>query len=68
MRAYPLPVEAGQMSRTTPQAERGMPMLELPPSEEPMPIHDTPPPRVNSSPVRRGTRTRKPPAYLTDYQ
>ena len=69
MRENPLPLEAGPMSRTTTHAETRMPMLELPPSEKPMPIQDTPPPpRVDSTPMRRGTRTRKPPAYLADYQ
>ena len=70
MRANPLPLEAGPMSPTTPRAETRMPISELPPSEQPMPIQDTPPPRVDSTPVRRGrgTRTRKPPAYLADYQ
>ena len=57
MRANPLPIEAGPMSRTTPRAETRMPMSELPPSEEPKPIQDTPPPRVNSTPMRRGTVT-----------
>ena len=65
MRANPLPLEAGLMSRTTPRAETIMPMSELPPSEEPMPIQDTSPPRVDSIPMRRGTHTRKPPVYLT---
>ncbi|KAK2190444.1 hypothetical protein NP493_81g00014 [Ridgeia piscesae] len=68
MRANPLPLESGPMSRTTPRAETRMPKSELPPSEEPMPIQDTPPPRVDSIPMRRGTHTRKPPAYLADRQ
>ncbi|KAK2187729.1 hypothetical protein NP493_156g05033 [Ridgeia piscesae] len=70
MRANPLPLEAGPMSRTTPRAETRISMSELPPSEEPMPIQDSPPPRVDSTPMtmRRGTRTRKPPAYLAGYQ
>ena len=68
MRANPLPLEAGLMSRTTPRAETRMPMSELPPCEKPRPIQDTPPPPVDSTPMRRGTRTRKPSAYLADYQ
>ena len=68
--ANPPPLEAGSMSRTPPRAETRMPMSELPPSEEPVSMQDTPPPppRVDSTPVRRGTRTRKPPAYLADHQ
>ena len=65
--ANPLPLEAGSMSRTPPRAETRMPMSESPPSEEPVPMKDTPPLRVDSTPVRRGTRTRKPPTYLADY-
>ena len=42
MRANPLPLEAGPMSRTTHRAETRMPMSELPSSEEQMPIQDTP--------------------------
>ena len=62
MRALPLElVDAGSMSRTTPRAETRMPMSELPSSEEPVPKQDTPPLRVDSTTVRRGTRTRKPP-------
>ena len=68
MRGNPLPLEAGPMSRTTPRAETRMPMSDLPPSEEPMPIQDTPLPRVDSTPMRKGTPTRKSPAYLADYQ
>ena len=34
----------------------------------PMMIQDTPPPPVDSTPMRRGTRTKKPPAHLADYQ
>ena len=68
MKENPLPLEAGPMSRTTPRAETRMPMSELPPSEEPVPMQDAPPPHVDMTPVRRGTRTRKPPAYLADYQ
>ena len=66
--ANPPPLEAGSMSHTPPRAETRMPISELPPSEEPVPMQDTPLPRVDSIPVRRGTRTRKPPAYLADYQ
>ena len=63
-----LSLKAGPMSRTMPRSETRMPMSELPPSEERMPIQDTPQPRVDSTPMRRGTRTRKPPAFLADYQ
>ena len=64
MRANPPPLEAAPMCRTPPRAETRVPMSELPPNKEPMPIQDTPQPRVDSTPTRRGTRTRKPPAYF----
>jgi len=58
-----LPRKTGATLHSTPPRE------ESPEREEPMPASDSPP-HVGSSPVlvRRGTRSRKLPAYMTDYQ
>ena len=63
-----LPLDVGPVSDTLLHTEMRMPMLELPLSEEPVPMQDTPPPRVDSMSMHRGTSTRKLPAYLADYK
>ena len=80
-RDTPMPLHSREASKSLPPVDDNVPQNEdAPHHEDPVAMRDTPsidvspsravlaPTRVETSPVRRGTRARKLPAYLADYQ
>ena len=80
-RDTPMPLHSREASASLPPVDDNVPQSEdAPHHEDPVVMHDMPsidvspsravlaPTRVETSPVRRGTRARKLPAYLADYQ
>ena len=80
-RDTPMPLHSREASTSLPPVDDNVPLNgDSPHREDPVVMHDTPsddvspsravssPTRVETSLVRRGTRARKLPAYLADYQ
>ena len=80
-RDTPMPQHSREPATMLPPVDDNVPLNgDSPHREDPVVMHDTPaddvspsrvvssPTRVETSPVRRGTRARKLPAYLADYQ